>query len=1161
MPNTPPFVHLHVHTRYSLMDGMCRLPDLVDACARDGAGAVAITDHGVLYGVVDFHEQAKRAGIKPVLGCELPVAAAPGEVRPLVLLAETDLGYANLVRLVSLAHLEGPPGEPRVGAAALARHAGGLIALSGGARGAVGAACAAGDAAGAARAASAFAGLFGRASFFLELQNQGLPGQPEANRLLRETAREAGVACVVTNDVHYLVRGDAAAHEVLRCVGSGTTLRHPAQPPRGSDRFDFCSPAGMAARFPDDGEALSLTADIAARCNVALAFGSELHFPRFELPPGTAPRGRARPGAAEFAYLRRLAEEGARARCGLRDPRAPADGRERAVAERLAQELDVIHHTGFVNYFLVVWDFVHFARARGIPVGPGRGSGAGSLVAYALGITGVDPLRHGLVFERFLNPERVSPPDFDIDFCQERRGEVIEYVRERYGRDRVAQIIAFGTFGARTAIRDVGRVLEMPLAACDRLARKVPEEPGMTLARARQHVPAFAAALAEDPLAAEVFRHAAALEGLPRNASTHAAGVVIGERPLVELVPLSRGRDGEVVTQFDMDALGRVGLLKLDFLGLRTLTVIREAAGHVARAGGGGIDPDTLPVDDPETFVLINRGDTAGVFQLESRGMRDLARRIRLTRFEDLVALIALFRPGPMTMLDDYVKRKEGAVPIVYDHPLLEPVLAETYGVMLYQEQVQQAAHVLAGFTMGQGDLLRRAMGKKDDREMATLREAFVEGCARTCDMPPERAGALFERIRRFAGYGFNKSHSTAYAVVSARTAWLKTHHPAAFFAALLSSETAHPDKLHALLREARRTGVELRPPCVNRSAARFRPEGPAVRFGLAGVKHVGEEAARAVERERGRGGPFAGLVDFCSRAASTHVNRRAVESLAACGAFDFTGLARARLVAGLDFALGRAAGVRRDRAAGQAALPGLLGGAAPPSDDALLPPAEPWPDLVRLGHEKERLGFHVSDHPLVRHAWMTRALGLDAFPRPGSGPPPPRVRLAGVLRLPAPAPSPGDGAGPAAPVRLETLEGEVELVPVPGRPSCLAPLRKDGAVLCVGGSPSREGARACVAVDEACPLAEAPARLVRRVRIHLGAAVAESEVLPAVRDVLRRFPGQAPVDVCLECATGERAVIEAGRAFRVSVSEALLRGIEALTGEDTVYLETGPAP
>ncbi|MDI3297920.1 MAG: DNA polymerase III subunit alpha [Bacillota bacterium] len=990
------FVHLHMHSEYSLLDGMIRVQELARAARELGMPAVALTDHGVLYGAVDFYKACRQEGVQPILGCEVYVAPgsrferSPGPdgepYHHLTLLAEDDEGWRNLMRLVSLASLEGYYRRPRVDRELLERHHAGLIALSGCLSGELSARLLRGDRDGAREAARFYRDLFGRENFFVELQDHGLPAQRRLLPELTALAHELGVGVVATNDAHYPRREDAPAHEVLLCIQTATTVEDPGRMRFDSDEFYVKSPEEMAERFAWCPEALENTLRIAERCRVELPFG------RMELPDYPLP-----PGHDAASYLRQLCEE----RLPVRYPEAARRVAGGDVRRRLEHELAVIGRMGYAGYFLIVWDFIDWARRQGIAVGPGRGSAAGSLVAYLLGITDVDPLRHRLVFERFLNPERVSMPDIDIDIEDRRRGEVIDYVVRKYGADRVGQIITFGRMLARAVVRDVGRALGFPYAEVDRMARMVPERPGVTLEEALTGNPELAAAYASSERVRTLFDVARRLEGLARHASVHAAGVVISPVPLMERVPLqAMQHNGEttVVTQFPMGTLEELGLLKFDFLGLRTLTVIEEANRLIARRRGAPVDFHDLPEDDAETLEMLGRGETTGIFQLESPGMREMLRELKPSRLEDIIAAVALYRPGPMENIPEFVRAKhEGGVR--YPHPLLEPILRDTYGILVYQEQVMEVASVMAGFTLGQADLLRRAVGKKKREELDAQRQAFVEGCLRN-GHPLELAEELYDLILRFANYGFNRAHAAAYGILAYRTAWLKCHEPVAFLAALIASVQDQSEKVAEYIREARRLGIEVRPPHVNHSGVETEPEGEALRLGLAAVKNVGRAAAEAVVGAREAGGPFASLADLVARAGAALLNRRALESLVKAGALDGLGPNRATLAASVDAALEAAQTEEAKRQEDQLSLFGEATTAAlsaPPVQAGAREEAE-WPPLRRLACEKEALGFYLSEHPLARMEERLRGLGVTPVERLGELRPEETVRVAGSL-------------------------------------------------------------------------------------------------------------------------------------------------------------------
>jgi DNA polymerase-3 subunit alpha len=1148
-----PFVHLHVHTSYSLLDGAARIDALIEAAHALGQNAMAITDHGVMFGIVEFYKAAIAGGIKPIIGCEVYVAEASRFDRKseggksgsnhLVLLAEDQAGYAHLSKLVTAAHLEGFYYKPRIDLDILAQNHQGLIALSSCLKGKIPEQLLAGDDAGTLNTAGKMADIMGKNNFFLELQDHNLPDQKKANRGLLELARKTGLPLIATNDVHYLKKEHAAAHEVLLCLQTGTFLSDPKHMRYGSNEFYLKSGDEMAKLFSDQPAALNNTLEIAHRCNVELRF-NEFHFPAFRVPEGRTPK----------QYLIELCHEGLRRRYNIANPAAPRDENERRIMERLHYEIDTIEKTGFIGYFLVVWDFVRFAHESKIPVGPGRGSGAGSLVSYTLGITGVDPLRYNLIFERFLNPKRVSPPDFDIDFCQFRRQEVIDYVRNKYGHDNVAQIITFGSLGAKTVIRDVGRVLQIPLADCNRLAKMVPEVLEMDLEKAQEQNPEFKKACREEPNARQIMQHARVLEGLFRHAGVHAAGVVISDQPLANMIPLARDKEGQVITQFSKDHIEALGLLKADFLGLTTLSIIEETTKLIAQTKGIVLDMETIPMDDPETFALCQRGDTIGVFQLESRGMRDLVRRIGLNRIEDLIAMIALYRPGPMNMLDKYVECKTGKTKITYDDPRLEPILAETYGILLYQEQVQQAAHTLAGFSLGDGDILRRAMGKKKPEEMESQRNKFIEGCHKTSGLPAKKAEKIFDNIAKFAGYGFNKSHSTGYAVIAYQTAYLKAHYPEEFMAALLSSEiSGNTKKLPLFTGEARAMGLEIMPPDINKSSVRFRPLEKAVRFGLAGIKNIGEGAAEAIVRERESRGPFKNLTDFCTRMESKFINRKTLETLIRCGACESFGGHRAQLFGAIDQILNRSASIQRDRQAGQGNLFAALDKASAESSDEHLPDCEPWHENILLAAEKELLGIYMSGHPLSQHEKLLKLYCLSTIGGLAELEDGALTRIGGLLEKVEKKISKDNK--PYAILQIEDIEGTLDVVVFNQSLQEYDKILVEGAAVLVCGQISKGEDVLKMYLQEIYPLEDAPRLFTERLSIHLTASAVNDNLLQKIRDLLKNHPGNTPVFFCLQFQQGEEIFLSSGHDFKVTPDESLVTDLERIIGEESVYV------
>lgn len=1142
-----PFVHLHVHTKYSMLDGACHLEPLCKRAAEFGMPALAMTDHGVMYGMIDFIKTCKAQNIRPIIGCEMYINARTshtdrGKDTPshLVLLAETDEGYRNLARLNSLAHLQGFYYKPRIDKELLRKYAKGLIGLSACLHGEVSELLASGNMESAAHAADEYADILGLDNFFLEMQDHGIPEQKRVNEGVRALCRRGKHRAVITNDVHYLHRSHAAAHEIMLAIQTGTVMSDPKRMRYHGDQFYFKSREELAALFPDDEAALDRSVEIAARCQASIKMG-KLQFPEFTVP-GTM---------SDKDYLAQRSHEGLRRIYGVVDPRNPANDRERDLVARMNDELAIIAKTGFINYFLVVSDFVNYARSQGIPVGPGRGSGGGSLVAYVTGITELDPIRFNLIFERFLNPDRVSPPDFDIDFCQDRRDEVIQYVKNKYGTDRVAQIVTFGQLGAKSVIKDVARVLEIPLDVANRLAKMIPEDPKITLTKAREANPEFGAACATDLELRRILPTAEILEGLYRNAGVHAAGVVIGDKPLIDIVPLGRDKEGQPVTQYAKEPIEACGLLKMDFLGLKTLTVLKEATELVQRGHGVQIDLANLPLEDRKTYELLSRAETVGVFQVESTGMRNLMRDIGVNNIEDLIAVIALYRPGPMEMLPSYIRRKTGKEPVTYDHPLLEPILKETYGVMVYQEQVQRAANVLAGYSLGQADLLRRAMSKKKDDVMAEERSRFVEGCVRINKIPAKKAGEIFKHIEDFAGYGFNKAHSAGYAILSFQTAYLKANYPAEFMSALISSEIGNFDKLPGFVAEAENMGLPVLTPDVNRSGVRFAPEGKGIRYGLAGVKNVGSSAAEAIVREREAHGPFTGLVDFCQRVDLVSVNKRVLEALTRCGAMDALGLHRARLFKGLEFALARAAEHVREKQSGQgnlfAAL-GDVGGTSVSSND--LPDCAQWTDREILAAERELLGIYFSGHPLDRFRRLVREFQTLPISRIGNCPDGKEVRVAGlaasvVNRLTK------EKKEAWAIITLDDGETTIEALVFPEAYRTYAgAVQQDQPVLVCAMVSRRDDALKLI-VREIYPLLEAPRSFAEALVVNVRADEAGASRLQQFHDVAQRFPGRIPIMLRLTYPDGRTVLIETPPGMAIDPTPDFLSEAEKGVGRN----------
>ncbi len=978
----PQFVHLHLHTQYSLLDGAIRLKDLFGAAREMKMPAVAVTDHGNLFGALDFFLQAKEAGIKPIIGCEVYVA--PGcytdrEAGPLseknnhlVLIVENEEGYRNLNRLLTHAHLEGFYYKPRVDKELLSRYSGGLTALSACLKGEIATKILQGDERGALSIAGIYSDIYpGR--FYLELMENGIVEQRKVNRALIEMARRLSLPMVATNDCHYMKRQDAAAHDVLLCIQTGKTISDPGRIRMTTDEFYVKSPEEMVRAFSEVPEAISNTLAVAERCSFAFTFGT------FQFPEYRAPEGEDINAYFEKEVHQGFTRRSGRLFAGKTDP----EKLRPLYLDRVEKEIDTIVRMGFAGYFLIVADFINYAKNSNIPVGPGRGSAAGSLVAYSLGITDIDPLAYDLLFERFLNPERISMPDIDIDFCRNGRDEVIRYVSEKYGgQQQVAQIITFGKMQARAVVRDVGRVLDMSYPEVDRIAKLIPTMPlNITLDDAVKAEPQLRELIESDQRIARLIEIAKALEGLNRHSSTHAAGMVISNRPLVDYMPLTRGQKGEVVTQFDMKGVEKLGLIKFDFLGLKTLTVIDHAIRLIRDNRGAQIDISSIPLDDKKTYQLFQSGNTDGVFQLEGAGMKDLMVRLIPERFEEIIALVALYRPGPLNtgMTDEYIKRKHSKKVIKYELPQLKEILADTYGVMVYQEQVMQMAIKLADFTTADSDLLRRAMGKKIREEMARQREKFVKGSIHN-GIDPKKAEKIFTQMEEFAEYGFNKSHSAAYAMVAYRTAYLKAHYPVEFMAALLTSEMDDTDKIMKYIGECRDMDIQVTPPHVNESGLDFSVSGDVIRFGLKAVKNVGESAIESIIEAKQSGGPFTSLFDFARRVDLRRVNKRVVESLIKCGAFDCFGRSRARMMAAADRAMETGQTHQEDQRRGQMSIFDHMRAnnseTGQPGDfEEDYPKVADWSDQVTLAGEKECLGFYITGHPLNQHLDTLRAV------------------------------------------------------------------------------------------------------------------------------------------------------------------------------------------
>ncbi len=1118
------FVHLHVHSEYSILDGACRIPALAARAAELEMPAVALTDHGSLAGAVELYREATDRGVKPLIGCEVYVAEDRRAQRKgyahLTLLAENNAGYGNLIKLASAGYLEGYYYKPRVDWELLERHSEGVVALSGCLSGRVCKALEENRPRDARADLDRLAQIFGRESTYVEIQNAGIDVQARINPELAKLAGEAGLPLVATGDVHYLRHEDARAHEALLCIQSGDSLKNPNHWKFDTDQFFFKSPAEMAADFPGHEEALRRTLEIAERCTVKLELGNIL-LPKFPVPDGKD----------AFDYLVELCEKGLQKRYDRVTPE---------LQERLRFELKTINEMGFADYFLIVWDFIAFAKRNGISVGPGRGSAAGSLAAYCLEITDVDPMRYGLLFERFLNPGRKSMPDMDIDFAVAGRDRVINYVAEKYGRDRVAQIITFGTMMARAAVRDAGRVLDIPYGTVDKIAKLIPEGPKVYLDDCLKPGQELKQAYDGDPLVKEIVDLAKPLEGLVRQDSIHAAGVVIADRPLTDVVPLQqKGADQEVVTQFGMWDVEALGLLKMDFLGLRNLDVIDKAVELI----GGGLDITKIPMDDKKTFEMLARGESTGVFQFESSGMREALRQVKPTEFEDLIALSALYRPGPMAYIPVYARRKNGQEQVAYIDPRLEEITSTTYGICVYQEQYLEIAKQIAGFTPAEADDLRKAIGKKIHKLMASLKEKFLEGCAKT-GTTPAVANQLWKDMEQSQDYSFNKAHAACYGLTAYRTAWLKANHPHEYMAALISSVMNTKDRVPFYVAACREMGIEVLPPDVNSSECDFAVVEGRIRFGLNAVKNVGDAAARAIVHAREQGRPFESLWDFTERVDPQVVNKRALESLVKCGALDSTAGSRQGMLNALEHALSHGQRASDERLRGQSSLFADVEEKLehPPIGTEELEKNE----LLRL--EKETLGLYVSEHPLeaIRDQLRRKTdSSLAELERRRDGE---VVTVAGIVSaLKQLTTKKGE---PMVFMRLDDVLGSAEVVVFNSVYAASRELLVPDAVLVVKARiDHKEGETKLIAL-EVNSFEATPER--REVRLKLDARRARAGVIRELAAVMKDFPGEAPVVVDLVTSEGPR-VFQFGSDFRVKPEPDFFAEVKALLGEAAV--------
>jgi DNA polymerase-3 subunit alpha len=1170
------FVHLHLHTDYSLLDGACDVEQLCEHVQKLGMPAVAMTDHGNIFGAVHFVNAAQKHGVKPIVGCELYICKkddhnierTPPEgdsYNHLLVLAENEEGYRNLVKITSEASLHGFYYKPRVSKRFLAEHSRGLIGLSGCLKGEVAERLMEGNYEAARAAAGNFRDIFGKDNFYLEIQDQGLAMEHKIHPGLFQLEKELGQPMVATNDSHYLCEDDAHAQDVMLCIQTGKSIHDTQRMKFDGNQFFVKSHDEMQRVFKDSPDVLTRTLDIAERCSLRLEKVAT-PFPQFDVPAGytidsyfvhVTREGYAR----RMEALRPLHEQGK-----LKHPISDYD-------QRLERELAIIQQMKFPGYFLIVWDFIRYAKEHDIPVGPGRGSAAGSLVSYALGITDIDPLQHELLFERFLNPERVSMPDIDIDFCMNRRGEVINYVTQKYGRDNVAQIITFGTMAAKAAIKDVGRAMDIPYADVDRIAKMVPTTIGITLDQAIEDSPQLREAMEKDAQIRELMQTAQKLEGMVRNSGVHAAGVVISPKPLTELVPLHRTKNDEIVTAFDMVAIEKMGLLKMDFLGLTTLTILTDALKLIAQTRGpeaaapvlstadGWPKPipttfDDIPLEDQLTYEKVfHTGLTSGVFQFESHGMRDVLRKYRPDTIEDLTALNALYRPGPIQggMIDDFIDRKHGRKKVEYELPELKEILQETLGVIVYQEQVMQIANRLAGYSLGEADLLRRAMGKKKAEEMAQQRERFVEGAAQR-KFPPKKIEKIFDLMAQFAGYGFNKSHSAAYALLAYHTAYLKTHYPVEFMAALLTSVTGSTDDVVKYINECREMGITVAAPDINISAASFTPQGEAIRFGLAAVKNVGGNAIESIVAARKKLGRFKSLYEFCENVDLRLLNKRVLESLIKSGAMDSLGR-RAQLMAVLDRAMDRAQKAQRDVESGQHGLFGVFQQEESEANNDKLPNIPDWDEQARLAAEKEIVGFFLTGHPLEKYkdkladlqalsiieiGAMTRSTGKDET-----------IATAGIIgNVRVLKSKRGDFYAQAT---LEDMSGSIDMIVFPEAFKKIGDrVKLEVPVLVRAGVRIEEGTNPKITAAEIMPLEEAKIPLPRAIRIRVPLESSAESTVDDLHNLFQERKGEARVLFDVERA-GDFMVVMEAEGYNVMPDRNFIARVEQLCGRGSV--------
>ena len=1162
------FVHLHLHSDYSLLDGACSVKGIAELASEYAMPAVAMTDHGCMGGAIDFYKTLNSAGIKPIIGCEMYVSPTTRFDRDqfkkdirgfhLVLLAKDFEGYTNLCKLASAAHLEGFYHKPRIDMEILAQHSKGLIALSACLKGKIASNILHDRYKDAKDALKEYLDIFGRENFYLEIMDHGMPEQRKINKSVLLLSREFDVPLVATNDVHYLKKEHYKSHELMLCIQTHSTTSDKKRFKFSSDQFYFKSGKEMAELFSDNPEAIRNTLEVAEKCNLIIPFVPDVnHYPVYEIQENISKK----------EYLRNICLDSMQERYGF-DPRQNPQLTEeqKKLIARLDFELEVIDKENYCSYFLVVWDFLRYAREQDIAVGPGRGSGAGSIVAYLTHITDIDPIRYNLLFERFLNPERVSPPDFDIDLCERRRVEVINYVRDKYGADNVAQIGTYGTLKAKAVIKDTARALGYTFDDSNKITKLIPDGPKVSLKSAREESKELREFIEKKKWVQEIFEYAAPLEGLNRNMSIHAAGVIIGDQRLDNLVPLAKGSGAEVITQFPAGPCEELGLLKMDFLGLRTLTLIQDAVYNIKKNQNIKIDISTIPLNDKKTFDLLNKGNTVAVFQLESSGMRDLCRKFGVETIEDIIALIAIYRPGPMQFIPEFISRKMGKTPIEYDHPGEERILKETYGIMLYQEQIMQIVQVVAGFSLGQADILRRAMGKKKVDEMMAMQEKFIKGCEETNGIDKKTADAIWKQIAKFAGYGFNKSHSAAYAFIAYRTAFLKANYPVEFMAAVLSSDIDKAEKVAFGIRECREMGIDVLPPDINSSDINFTVDGRAIRFGLAAIKGVGSAAATAIINARNEHGAFKDFLSFCEIAGSA-VNTRMLDGFCRTGAFDSFGLQRSQLVAMIEPTLSLAQTTVKDKASGQGSLFDMLEEEDKVGYNSVeVPDIQEFHEQEILQNEKELLGFYVTGHPLGKYADIIKIYSTHSLADVTNKDPESAlahdtgVKVGGIITSLQHKQS--KKGNDFVIMQLEDLEGSCECFIFGDEYQKCKELLTENAPIYVAGLVDTENEKSepKIIAKSITPLNLVQTLFTKELHIRMHEGSAKKEMLQDIRKLCKVHSGKTRVIFCLTCSNGEIAFVECAQEYNVNVTPDLVRGITDIIGENRLHFKSDPS-